>query len=451
MPKLHTKTILGFAIGDLGGNLYFSIIGFILIFYLTESLGISGTLAGSVMMIGKFWDAITDPIVSSLSDRSKSRFGRRRPFIFFGALLLSISFIAMFSLPNFESTTATFIVAVILFCLLSTAYTFVNIPYAAMQPELTDDYHEKTRLTGYRMAFAILGTLMAVGARPLADAFGLERGGWTKMAAIMGLFMLISSWITVFTVKEPVGKKYKKQRGVITSYKEAIFNKEFTTALIPWALFITAITIIQGSYLYYFKYLFKAQYLFDITLLGLILVSLLSLPLWVKISKRVSKGRCYQLGMSLIIIALLLSSIFAPLTTPLFTVIAISVAGFGFSTHYIMPHSIIPDIIELDAARTGIRREGVYISIWNFLMKSGQAFAGLLIGVTLDLFNYIPPNSSGLEVEQSDLTIRGISILCGPLPILFIILGVILLKRYPISHSYYERELRKEERINETY
>lgn len=451
MPKLKLKTILGFAVGDLGGNLYFSLIGFILIFYLTEQLGIPATLAGAAMMIGKFWDAITDPIVSSLSDRSRSKWGRRRPFIFWGALFLCISLILMFSLPRFESELKTFTLASVLFCALSTAYTLVNIPYAAMQPELTNDYHEKTLVTGYRMAFAIIGTLIAVSARPLANAFGLNNGGWSYMAIIMGIIMLLSSWITVFTVKEPETSKYKKQKGVLTSYKEAIYNKEFTSALIPWALFITAITIMQGAYLYYFKYLFRREFLFDISLLGLIVTSLFSLPLWVKVSKKISKGLCYRIGMTIMSIALLLSFFIAPLTTPLFTVIALTIAGIGFSTHYIMPHSIIPDIIELDTSRTGIRREGVYISLWNFLMKCGQAFAGLIIGLTLDFFKFIPPESASGFVEQKEITLKGIAFLCGPLPFFILILGVLLLKRYPINHEYYLKELNKENRVNETY
>ncbi len=109
MSKLRLKTALGFSIGDIGGNLYFSIIGFIFIFYLTEQLGLSGTLAGTAMLIGKIWDAVTDPIVSSISDRTKSKFGRRRPFIFWGALLLAVSMVLMFSMPRLGTDTNTFI------------------------------------------------------------------------------------------------------------------------------------------------------------------------------------------------------------------------------------------------------------------------------------------------------------------------------------------------------
>lgn len=443
MPKLRMKTVLGFGIGDLGGNLYFSMIGFIFIFYLTEKMGLSGTLAGMAMMIGKLWDAITDPIVSTISDRSTSKFGRRRPFIFWGALLLAISMVLMFSLPKFESTLTTFIVVTALFALLSTAYTFVNIPYASMQPELTDDYDDKTRLTSFRMGFAILGTLLAVTARPIAESFGLKRNGWTFMAIIMGSIMLISSWITVFTVKEKPASSYKEQKGIKESYFEAFKNREFILALIPWTLFVSGVTIIQGAFLYYFKYLFGNQGLFELTIFGLIIIALISLPLWVRISQKISKGRSYMIGMGIFASGLALSYFLAPILGPSFAVITLSISGIGFSTHYIMPHSIIPDVVELDSARTGIRREGVYYSIWNFVMKSGQAIAGLIIGVTLDLFGFIPPASNGDVVVQKTFTLKGIALLCGPIPVFIIIIGIIILNKYPINKEYYNKELKR--------
>lgn len=450
MSKLKLSTVLGFSVGDLGGNLYFSIIGFIFIFYLTEHMGLPGTLAGISMMTGKIWDAVTDPIVSTISDRSTSRWGRRRPFIFWGALILSISMVVMFSLPKLHSQIALFILATVIFCILSTAYTLVNIPYASLQPELTDDYHEKTRLTSVRMSFAICGTITAAAARPIAYAFGVKNGGWTYMAVIMGSIMLVSSWITVFTVKEKTSTYKIKQKGIKQSYKEAIDNREFTSALLPWSLFVAGVSIIQGAYIYYFKYVFKNPKLFDITLFGLIFLSLLSLPLWVRISKRVSKKNCYIYGMLILITALLSSYFLAPLLGPVYTVILLVVSGFGFSTHYIMPHSIIPDIVELDAVRTGIRREGVYYSIWNFAMKCSQAFAGLLIGISLDLFDFIPSaTDSDIIIEQSSYTLKGISFLCGPTPVILILTGIIFLRKYPIDSKYYIQELNRERRYSE--
>lgn len=445
MNKLKFGTALGFSIGDTGGNLYFSLIGFIFIFYLTEQLGLSGTLAGTAMMIGKLCDAITDPIVSSISDRTTSRFGRRRPFIFWGALLLFIFMVLMFSLPQFDSDTTTFLMATLLFCLLSTAFTLVNIPYASLQPELTDDYNETTKLTSLRMSFAILGTLLAVTGRPIAESIGASNGGWTIMAVIMGGIMLISSWITVFTVKEDINKTREKQKGVLISYKEAFTNREFLLALFPWALFITGVTIIQGSFLYYYKYIYNNESLFEMALFGLIIVSLLCLPLWVKVSAKINKGPSYIIGMSIFSLGLITSYFFSTIFGPIFSVIVLAISGIGFSTHYIMPNSIIPDIIELDSARSGIRREGVYYSIWNFLLKVGQAFAGLLIGLTLDFIGFIPPDSDTNQVvEQSQRTLDGIAFLCGPIPVVIIFIGILILRKYPITKEYYIRELAKE-------
>ncbi len=441
MSKLRLKTALGFSIGDIGGNLYFSIIGFIFIFYLTEQLGLSGTLAGTSMLIGKIWDAVTDPIVSSISDRTKSKFGRRRPFIFWGALLLAVSMVLMFSMPRLGTDTKTFIAATMLFCLLGTGYTLVNIPYCSLQPELTDDYHEKTKLTSFRMGFAILGTLLAVTARPIAEAIGIDDGGWTIMAIIMGSVILLSSWVTVFTVKEDMHIELKKQKSIKASYKEIILNREFLYALIPWTLFVTGVTVIQGSFLYYFKYIFKQQSMFEIALFGLIIISLICLPLWVNISKKISKAHSYILGMGFFSLGLLISYLLSPKFGALFAVIVISISGIGFSTHYIMPHSIIPDIIELDAVRTGIRREGVFYGIWNFLMKCGQALAGLLIGITLDIVNFVPPSRPDEIVVQSQKTLDGITLLCGPIPVILIIIGILVLRKYPINDKYYNTEL----------
>lgn len=442
MKKLKLRTIISFSIGDTGGNLYFSLIGFIFIFYLTEQLGLSGTLAGTAMMIGKIWDAITDPIISSLSDRTNSKFGRRRPYIFFGSIFLAILMVIMFSLPTFNSSTTTFLVSTTIFCLLNTAFTMVSIPYSALQPELSDDYSEKTRITGFRMSFAILGTFIAIMARPIASSIGTENGGWTIMAIIMGSIMLITSWITVFSVKEN-NTKLKKQKGVLLSYKEALTNREFLPALIPWALFVTGVTIIQSSFLYYFKYIFKQESMFEMALFGLIILSLISLPVWVKISSKINKSYCYMLGMGIFTLGLILIYLLAPNYGPLFAVIVVTVSGFGFSTHYIMPYSIIPDVIELDYIKTGIRREGVYYSIWNFSLKIGQGFAGLLIGKTLDIIGFIPPTSGVNEfIEQSDRTLKGIAMLCGPFPIFIILIGIFVLKKYPISRTYYKDKMR---------
>lgn len=435
MSRLNRKTVFGFAIGDIGGNLYFSLMGFVFIYFMTDRMGLSGTLAGYAMLVGRVWDAITDPIISTMSDRTKNRFGRRRPYMFLGAIMMFIFMYLLFSLPVDQPSSSIFIKATLLLCLLNTAYTMVNIPYSALQPELTSDYTDKTRLAGWRMAFAIIGTYFAVTGLPLATATS-----WNIMALVLGSVVLISTFITVFTVKEPGVGSYAKQRGVLRSYKEAFTNREFIPALLSWSLFVMGVTIIQQAFLYYFKYNFNNEGLFSLALFGLLTLALLFLPLWVKLAQKISKGQCYMLGMGFFSLLLILSYFLTPIFGGMFGVIIIVIGGIGFSTHYVMPHSIIPDIVELDVCRTGIRREGVYYSIWNFIMKLGQGIAALIIGKTLDFVGFIPSVTNEVVV-QSQRTLDGIAFLCGPIAAVILFTGVIILQKYPINREYYQNVL----------
>ena len=157
--KLPLSVKLGFGIGDLGGNLFFTAMGFYSLIYLTDTVGLAASLAGIAILIGKFWDAVTDPMMGYISDRTRSRWGRRRPYLIFGALPLLLSMWYFFSAPNYTNAQTTgFLWATLALCLLNTAYTVVNIPYGSLTPEITKDYQERTSLNGFRFSFAVIGT-----------------------------------------------------------------------------------------------------------------------------------------------------------------------------------------------------------------------------------------------------------------------------------------------------
>lgn len=140
--KLPFWTKLGFGICDLGGNLFFTMMGFYLLFFMTDVVGLAAGLAGTALMVGKIWDAVTDPTVGYISDQTRTRWGRRRPYMFIGSFFLFITMVLMFTAPGYESQAQLFIWAAVMYCLLCTAYTLVNIPYGALTPELTTDYNE---------------------------------------------------------------------------------------------------------------------------------------------------------------------------------------------------------------------------------------------------------------------------------------------------------------------
>lgn len=385
-------------------------------------------------MIGKIWDAITDPITGYLSDKTVSRWGRRRPYMLVGSIISFFAMGLMFSVPSTSSQFTLFLYLTFLYCLLNTAYTLVNIPYAALLPELTSDYNERTILTGYRMSFAVLGTFVGAGAvLPIINMFASQEAGWTFTGYFMGSVMLVTSLITIWAIKEPVRVEVKEQKSFFLTYKEALGNKVFLLALIPWSLFIMGTSMVQGALVYFFINIFGNEGLFQVALILLLTFSLLFIPIWVKISQRIGKKKCYMIGMGIMGAGVLTFSLLGEALGPMFAVAIMAVSGIGLSTHYVMPHAILPDVVEHDAHHHGgIRREGVFSSLWTFLSKIGQALALALNGWVLALFAYEPN-------KVSELSNIGIKLICGPIPIIFYIIGIIILHYYPIDKDYYSQ------------
>lgn len=436
--SLSLGTKLGFGVCDLGGNLYFTIMGFYLLYFMTDVVKLAAGLAGTALMIGKIWDAVTDPAVGSFSDRTRTRWGRRRPYMFVGAILLFVFMIIMFINPHFGSQIALFVWVAVMFCLLNTAYTLVNIPYGALTPELTDDYHERTNLNGYRMSSAVVGTLIgALLVFPLVKLFGGPDIGWPFMGGVMGLVMMVVALITVFTIRENPDRKPEPRTNIIKGYFQVIKQKTFLQALFPWALHITGVTIIQAAIVYYFQYIYHNKSAFQLAL-GILLVSaLVFIPVWVRISKWIGKKLSYNIGMGLFAAVVIVFFAFGHHFGVGFAYIVMGIAGIGFATQYVMPFAIIPDVVENDYAENGTRREGVYYGLWTFMSKLGQAFALALNGWLLTAFGYAP------DVAQSPTSILGIRLLVGPIPALFFIIGIIVLSFYPINRKYYEQIVAK--------
>lgn len=442
--KLSLTTKLGFGVGDLGGNLFFTIVGFYLLFFLTEVSGLSAALAGVALMIGKIWDAVSDPIVGYLSDRTHTRIGRRRPYMLWGSIALLLLMVVAFTVPELPSPWK-FLYVVLALCLVNTAWTLVNIPYGALTPELTRDFHERTALNGYRMSFAVIGTFIGAGAvLPLVTLLG-ESGsdpiGWTLMALVMGAVMMISGLITVVVVREKHQETTSVPEAVIGSYLAVLRLKAFRTILIPWSLHVTGINIIQASLLYYFAVIFGSQEGFQVALPILLASAIVCIPIWVQLSKRLGKKLSYNIGMSIFAAAVVLFFFLGHRMDISFSYILMAVAGTGFAAHYVMPFAMIPDVVEYDAVTNGKRREGVFYGLWTFVAKIGQDIGLGLNGLLLSVAGY----QEGVA-RQSESAVFTIRLLVGPIPAAFFLAAILVLLGYPITQSVYESLISRDNR-----
>ncbi|MFO7729919.1 MAG: MFS transporter [Spirochaetia bacterium] len=448
MKQLSTRKKIGYGIGDLGGNLFFTIMGFYLLFYFTDVAGIAAGLAGTAIMIGKIWDAVTDPTVGYLSDRSRNRWGRRRPFMFVGAILLFFGMGILFIPFGVTSQIALFILATLTYCLVNTAYTLVNIPYGALTPELTDDYYERTVLNGFRMSFAVVGTFVGVSiVLPLVDFFGGSRIAWTGMGFVTGGIMAATMLTVVFSVRENPKPRLHSQENIFKSYFQVLSMKTFLTALIPWSLHMAGVNVLQTSLLYYFRYIYGNAAAFQIALPILLGAAVLAIPVWVRISKHIGKKHSYNIGMLIFAAGVLLFFFIGHRTGIQVSYVIMFFGGLGFATHYVMPWAIVPDVVEYDYAERGVRREGVFYGMWTFSSKIGQAIGIGLSGWMLSVFGYQESVAGVQAATQSETAMLGIRLLTGPIPAAFFIAGVIILSFFPITNKKYQEIMKRVEQM----
>ncbi len=440
--KLSVWTKIGYGICDLGGNLFFTATAFVLMIYLTDTVKLAAGLAGTALMVGRLWDAFYDPVIGFISDKTKTKMGRRRPYLLAGAIPLMFAMTLMFLNPSMlfgegfrtlHNQVPLFIWVMVVYIVLCTAYSTVNIPYSSMTPELTTDYHERTSLNGYRFGFAVIGTLLGAGAAlPIVGILADKNAGYVLMGAIFGIVMAATALITVVSTREPEILRPAKM-DFFKTYLAVFKNKPYLFILIAYVLHILAITAVSGIAIYYFKYIHGAEAKTTIAILILLGTAMLFIPVSVILSKKIGKKLVYGTGMVWTAIVLMLLFLFGHKEPITFSYVLMFVMGIGFGFTYALPYAIVPDAIEYDYLKTGQRREGAFYGIWTWALKIGQAFAALSMGWVLSLMGYVAD-----KMPQAPSAELGIRLFLGPIPALVFVIAAIVLYFYPINEKRYE-------------
>ena len=427
-----TKIIYGS--GDLGFSLTTTIIGAYFLFYLTDVVGISPAVAGISILVGRTWDYLNDPLIGHLSDRTRSRWGRRRPFLLFGAIPFALAFMLMWYRPPFESQVALAVYYAAAYVVFDAAATFVYMPYFALTPELTDDYDERTSLTSYRMFFSILGSLLAFTV-PLmiVGTFSAENAGRVLlMAVIFGIASGLPLWLVFFFTKEKETFTEQEKPQLLASLKAALKNRPFVFGAVIYLLTWICMDILQTTLLFFIKYVLELEPMSDI-IMGLIFVTaIIALPFWEFASRKMNKRLAYAFGIGFwAVVQMILISTGSSVALPIIIFLCV-MAGIGVSAAHVLPWSIIPDAIEWDEYQTGKRHEGMFYSLITLMQKIASSIAIPLVGILLEVTNY-QANSS----TQPDSAIFGIRMLVGPIPAVLLTLGIVFALKYPLDRAQF--------------
>ena len=429
IPRL-TKILYG--AGDFGFALTDTVIGVLFAIFLTDVVGLSAKLAAAAVFIGRSSDYINDPIIGLLSDRTRSRWGRRRPFLLFGFLPFALAFAALWQKPNFNSDLAFAVYYGFAYLLYDAAATFVYMPYFALTPELTLDYDERTSLTSYRMAFSILGGLIAFTV-PLAligpmTPENASRVGWVGLA--FGLAAGFPLLLTFFGTRERPEFQGRKEPTLKASLKAAAQNKPFIFTMGIFLFTWGALEIIQQMLLFFLKYRLLMTDQSDIVAGTVFIVAFLTVPFWNWISRKTDKRKAYIVGMVFLCAVIMSLTVAKPEWGMAIVLTLAALAGVGVGAMHVVPWSMIPDAVEHDELTTGERHEGMFYSLVTLFRKVASSITLPTTLLVLDWAGY----DGTLEV-QSERTVRAIQAMIGPIPSVFLLIGIVFAIVYPIGRE----------------
>jgi GPH family glycoside/pentoside/hexuronide:cation symporter len=435
-PKVSTRVKILYGLGDLGTAMLTATTQFFLMFFYTDVARIEPSLVGTALMVGKLtWDAVNDPLFGYLSDRTRSRWGRRRPYLLFGAIPLALVTWGLFSIPAGLTGVTAFLVVLFSFLLFDTLHSLIAVTYTAMTPELSYDYDERTSITTVREIFTVTGYIL--GAATTTAIAGLFQNvlGWSEnaaysgMGALFGLIAAAAILTTAFGVKErPLHEIQPSTLPPLRSFVESLKNKPFMWLMGCFVLTNFSFTLLTTLLPYFLTYQMDMAGQIPLVMLAMLLtIGLFLYPMkW--LTDRIGKGPAYAAGLFLASLAVSATFLLPYGPNPLVYVIAV-VAGMGFSAQWVCPWSMLPDVIEYDQVRTGERREGIFYGMWNFITKFTNAFGIAVAGWALALFGYVA------NVAQTEQARLGIRLFFGPVPALVILISLPLLVWYPITRA----------------
>ena len=399
--------------------------------FYSDVVGVNITVLGYILFSVRIFDAITDPAIGYISDRTRTRFGRRRPYIGVGSILVAVAMFFLFNPPAAPALLVTVWFGIAIY-LLFLFWTVVVVPFESLGPEITFDYHERTSLFGLRDGFLIAGTLAAASS-PAAvqwlfnltpDAAG-ERAKFFWIAVIYAPLLIGTCWWCVFAIKEKQISVEPQTSGLWRNLRQVGRNRPFVILLVAYTVSAIGNNLPATLILFYVEYVLQSE-LADAFLMLYFVTGIIFLPAWILVSRRTGKKAAWIASMAINTGAFFGVFFLGPGDATIYGIL-VFLSGIGFGATLAIPSAIQADVIDYDELLTGKRREGQYIGLWSISKKFAAAI-GIGIGLSmLGMAGYTPNAQQPAEVQ---MTLR---VLYALVPSLCNIVAIIIAFAYPIS------------------
>lgn len=449
--KLTRKAKLLYGVGDTGFSLTSTILGAYFAIFMIDVVGLQAETAAVAVLIGKSWDYINDPIFGYISDRTRSRWGRRRPYLLFGAVPYGLMFAMLWYQPGFESELALAAYYSVAYIFFEAAATLVYMPYFALTPELTDDYDERTSLTTYRMFFSIFGSLLAfIVPLMIVGSFSPENASRVfLMGIVFGAIAAAPLLLVFFGTQEREEFSALPEPGLRESLRIVRGNKPFIFGLVIYQMTWVSVNIVQAVLLFYVKYVAVREGASDVIMATIFVTAIFALPIWEYAARRWDKRWAYIGGVAFwAVVQIVLITVTAATPLPFILVLCL-LAGIGVAAAHVLPWSIIPDAIEWGELHSGERHEGMYYSLVTLTNKIANSIAIPLVLFMLGRTGYVAN-----AAQQPESALWGIRISMGPIPAVLLLVGIVFAYYYPLTREKFteltrQLEIRRAEKAEE--
>lgn len=439
--RLPVSTYVGYGAGQIGGQILRDTPALILPIYMTTVLGMEAALAGIVIIIAKFWVVLADPVAGILSDRSQTRWGRRRPFILAGGLIAATSFVLLFVGPATERQFTLFVYMTAVYLVLNTGYSLYSVPYLTMASEMSDDPDERTTLLSFRNACLAIGLLIGGALAPkiiawVANGGGTPRDGYEVMGLMLGAVIAASAlWVFFSTARAPARAATEVTPPLREQLRVAWHNRPFVVLITANIVQYISAGIGYAGGFFFFAYAFGLGLgAFDVIPVWIIVISvasIASMPLLVWAAARFGKMTVYK--WCLLLYAITIQAYFLADKDSLWIVWLVA-AGIGlFNGGFIlMSFSVLTDTVNYDRLKSGISREGALSAVYSAVDKIGNALGSTLFLFFLSVIGFVESRDGSL-VEQTPEVLRGISLAYIVAPALLHVGSIFILNRYRLD------------------
>lgn len=434
-PAVSKRLIVGWGLGTLPMAIYFNAFNILALRYLTDVVGLAAATAGLLISFSKIYDAVTDPLMGAISDRTRTSMGPRRPYLLLGGVLCGLSIFAFFSVPQyFSPDNAAWVVAALLI-VYATAYTVYNVPYMSMPAEATSDSKSRGEMMSYRVICIGVGGLVAGTLGPKIVAFaGGGVDGHSAMGLSLGVFVA-SFAVVVFYLTRGArsADPQAKNTGSTLTFGEkaaAVFSNKPFMQLLTLKLFLLMGVAISSATLAFFIVSVLGRGYSD---LGTIILfttvgQILGTPLWLKVSRRIGKRNTFFLS-AFIFASISMTWLLAGAAEPLWlTCVRVFAKGLGTGGILLVSQAMLPDTIEYDRLQNGFARAGVLSGLYTTIEKVAFALGTALTGLFLGTMGYISRADS-----QSEAALNAIYACQSTLPAVLILLAASVLWFYKLS------------------